>query len=121
MKAVLTQRIEAIKNRNAQAVADLVDPEDYSKFDDWPPFELQQGSSVLKNEGDALKVLREYEYETSSWKVDILGDAAVASFAIHYKGKIRDLSFDIRSRVTAVLRKKEGDWRIVHEHWSRIP
>lgn len=120
VRAVLIQRIEGIKNKNPRVIASLVDRKRYSKFDDWPPFK-RQGSEALKREADALKVLEEYEYETSDWKIDIFGDAALASFTIKYRGKIRELRFNVRSRVSAFLLRREGSWKLVHEHWSRFP
>jgi ketosteroid isomerase-like protein len=120
VKAVLTQRIEGIKKKDAEAIMNLVDKEKYTKFDDWPPFE-RQGSDALNLEAEALKVLKEYNYEIGDWRIDIFNNSALASFTINYRGKIRDLSFNIKSRVTAFLTKKEERWRIVHEHWSRFP
>jgi len=120
VKAVLTQRIDGIKRKDAQAIMNLVDETRYTKFDDWPPFE-RQGSDALNLEAEALKVLKEYDYEVGDWRIDILNDAAIASFIINYRGKIRDLSFKIKSRVTALLTKKGERWRIVHEHWSHFP
>jgi len=120
VKAVLTQRIAGIKNRDAKSIASLVDRESYTKFDDWPPLE-RQDSTALNREAEALKVLKEYDYEITDWRIDIFDDAALASFIIHYHGMIRDVSFNIRSRVTAFLLKRGEDWKIVHEHWSRIP
>jgi len=117
---ILIRRIEGIKNRDAKSIEGVVYKEKYTKFDDWSPFDLQ-GSEALKNEADALKVLKEYNYETRAWKIEIFGDSAIAAFIISYQGKIRDLSFNIRSRVTAFLIKHEGEWKIVHEHWSRLP
>lgn len=120
IKNVLIQRIEAIKNRDAKAIANLVFAEKYTKFDDWPPFDLQD-SNALRSESDALKVLKEYSYETRGWRVEIFGDLALAAFIIRYKGRIRDLDFNVQSRVTEVLLKHGDRWRIVHEHWSRFP
>ncbi len=118
VKAIIIQRIDGIKNKNAQAIEGLVDRDRYTKFDDWPPFE-RQDSTALKREADAINVLKEYNYETNNWKIDIFGDAALASFTISYRGTIRDLEFSIRSRITAFLVRKES-WKLVHEHWSRF-
>jgi len=120
VRAVLTQRIDGIKNKNARSIAGLVDVERYSKFDDWPPFE-RQDSSALDREAEAFKVLKEYDYELTDWKVNVFSDAALASFIINYHGKIRDLKFNIYSRVTSFLVKRDGSWKIIHEHWSRFP
>lgn len=119
IKAVLLQRVDGIKRKNPEAIINLVDKERYTKFDDWPPFE-RQGPEALNREAEAFKVLKEYNYETSDWRIDIFEDAAVASFIISYQGTIRDRSFKIRSRVTAFLVKKDGEWKLVHEHWSRF-
>lgn len=120
IRNVLIQRIEGIKKRDAQMIESLVYKEKYTKFDDWPPFELQD-SNALRNEAAALKVLKEYEYETRSWKIEIFDNSAIAMFMINYRGKIRDLDFNVRSRITAFLVKIGNDWKIVHENWSRFP
>lgn len=120
IKAVLVRRIEGIKKKDAQSIADLVDKDRYTKFDDWPPFE-RQGLDALNREAEALKVLKEYDYEISGWKIDIINNVAIASFIINYRGTIRDLNFKIKSRVTAVLTKINDEWKLIHEHWSRFP
>ncbi len=120
IRNVLIRRLEGIKNRDAKAIKSLVYEEKYSKFDDWPPFELQ-GSEGLKNEAEALKVLKEYGYEMRVWQIEVFGDSAIAIYTIWYQGTIRNLSFKVQSRVTSFLIKHEGEWRIVHEHWSRFP
>ena len=120
VKTVLIRRIEGIKKKDAQSIADLVDKDRYTKFDDWPPFE-RQGLEALNREAEALKLLKDYDYEISGWKVDVINNVAIASFIINYRGTIRDLNFNIKSRVTAVLTKINDEWKLIHEHWSRFP
>jgi ketosteroid isomerase-like protein len=120
VKAILIQRIEGITNKDAQVIANLVDKDRYTKFDDWPPFE-RQGPEALNREAEALKVLKDYAYDIGECKIDIIGDVALATFIINYRGTIRDLKFDIKSRVTAVLTKSNNTWKLIHEHWSRFP
>jgi len=119
IRNVLIRRIDGIRYRDANAIAGVVFKEKYTKFDDWPPFELQE-SEALANEAKALKALKEYEYETRSWKTTVLGDSAVTTFIIRYRGKMRDLDFGVQSRVSAFLTKINGEWKLVHEHWSRF-
>ena len=120
IKAIITQRIDGVRRRDTEAILRLVDKERYTKFDDWPPFE-RQGPEALNREAEAFKVLKEYSYEVANWKVDVFGDASLASFTINYRGIIRELDFNIRSRVTAFLINNGGEWKLVHEHWSRFP
>ncbi len=120
IRNVLIARLNAIKEHDSKTIKNVVDEERYTKFDDWPPFDLQS-KEALKNEIDAYKALKEYNYETRSWNFSIFGDLALATYIIKYQGKIRDLEFNIRSRVTSVLMKRDENWQIVHEHWSRFP
>jgi ketosteroid isomerase-like protein len=120
VKNVLIRRIEGVRNRDAKTIREIVYIEKYSRFDDWPPFDLW-GSEYLKNEANASKTIQGFNYETGAWRIDILGDSAIAAFVITYRGQMKNLSFNIRSRVTAYLVKQDEEWKIVHEHWSRFP
>ena len=121
VRNILIRRIEAIRNRDTKAIKEIVCNEKYSRFDDWgPPFDLW-GPEYLKNEANALKTIQGFNYETGAWKIDIFGDSAVAAFVIMYRGQIKDLSFNVKSRITAILIKQNGNWKVVHEHWSRFP
>jgi ketosteroid isomerase-like protein len=116
----VVKRLDAIKNKDEGIVRALLD-EHYSKFDDWPPFKRQEAAEALENEFSAFKVLTEYTYELKDFGVNVLGDVAVATFHMHYHGVIRNRPFDVNSRVTSVLRKKDSGWKVVHEHFSRFP
>ena len=116
IRNVIIQRLEGLKNRDAKAIEQMMYKERYTKFDDWPPFEIQG----LKLEAKALKVLKEYNYETRTWKIEVFDDSAIAMFIIRYNGRMRELTFNIQSRVTVFLIKFKGEWKIVHEHWSRF-
>jgi len=120
VKAVMIQRVEGIKRKNALTIESIVDREKYTKFDDWPPFK-RQSLHTLDRETEALRVLKEYDYEITDWKIDIFGDTSLVSFIINYRGTIRNMKFNIHSRVTAFLVKQEENWKLIHEHWSRFP
>lgn len=116
----ITRRLDGIKNRDENAVKELID-ERYTKFDDWPPFRRQEAEEALKNEFAAFKVLSKYGYELKDNKVTILGNVAIATFHIRYWGEIRNRQFEVVSRVTSVLIRQGSEWKVVHEHFSRFP
>jgi ketosteroid isomerase-like protein len=120
VKNTIVKRFDAIKNHDEAAVRELID-ERYNKFDDWPPFVRQDAAKALENEFGAFKVMSSYSYELKDFEATVFGDAAVATFTIHYQGQIRKRPFDMNSRVTSVLRKKDSGWKVVHEHFSSIP
>ena len=121
VKNIITRRFDGIKNRDEKAVSSILDEARYSKFDDWPPHGLQTAGDALKNEFGAFKVLSNYNYEIKNFKVEAIGEAAVATFYIHYYGEMRRQSFDVYSRVTTILQKQDSEWKIIHEHYSRFP
>ncbi len=120
IRNVIVNRLDAIKNKDEGAVKAIVD-EHYNKFDDWPPYERQEGSKALENEFDAFKVLSLYSYELRDFQANILGNTAIATFIIHYQAVMRNRTFDVTSRVTSVLNKQDSAWKVVHEHYSRFP
>jgi len=117
---VIVNRVEGIKNRNASAIAVLIDRENYTKFDDWPPYELLD-TEGLKLEADALQTLESYDYYLTDFNVKILNDVAICTCLISYRLTMRRQVYAINSRISTVLRRREGGWKIVHEHWGRIP
>jgi ketosteroid isomerase-like protein len=120
VRSVIVKRFDGIKNKDEKAVTGLLD-ESYSKFDDWSPYQRQERAEALKNEFSAFKVLSNYTYELKDFKDTVLGEAALATFTIHYQANMRNQQFDVTSRVTAVLKKQDSSWKLVHEHLSRFP
>jgi len=120
VKNTIVKRFDGIKNRDEAAVRALIG-EHYNKFDDWPPFGIQDSTKALENEFGAFKVMSNYTYELKDFETNVFGDAAVATFTIHYQGQIRNRPFDMNSRVTSVLRRQDSGWKVVHEHFSRFP
>jgi ketosteroid isomerase-like protein len=120
VKNTVIKRFDAIKNKDEAAVRALMD-EQYSKFDDWPPFGRQDAAKAMENEFGAFMVLSSYSYELQDFQANVLGNTAVATYTIHYKATMRNRTFDVTSRVTTVLTKQDSEWKIVHEHYSRFP
>jgi ketosteroid isomerase-like protein len=120
VRNTVVKRLDGMKNNDEAAVKALMD-ESYSKFDDWAPYQRQEGSQALQNEFSAFKVLSNYTYELKDFKANVMGDVALATFIIHYQGTMRNEQFNVTSRVTSVLREQDSVWKVVHEHFSRFP
>ncbi len=118
--AVLTSRFEAIRGRDAEKIVGLIEARRYTKFDDWPPYK-RMGLDGVEEERAALKVLKEYAYRIEEPLLEVNGDTAWVTFYLSYAGRIRDLEFAIKSRATVIMVKTRDGWRIVHEHYSRLP
>jgi hypothetical protein len=121
LKNTVDRRLNAIKTHDEETISSIVEKGLYTKFDDWPPLNLQDSTEALENERGAYKVIQKYDYEINYYKEERFDDFGLATLQIHYWGTIRNQDFDVNSRVTIVLKKLEEKWKIVHEHWSRFP
>jgi ketosteroid isomerase-like protein len=119
---------EAGKNKDLPSLADFHAPAGvFSKFDENPPYTRQKSDEAFVYEQAAFANISDYNYKIDDLRIDLLGDAAVATFYLTYTGMfVNDYSFEgspVGSwvRVTMVLARTSRGWRIAHEHLSRFP
>ena len=78
--------------------------------------------AARKGEHDGLAPVRDLKMRAEQLKIDQFGNAAVATFILHYSFKMQNGSdFDKRTQGTLVLVKDGGEWKITHEHFSAMP
>lgn len=126
--AVIFAFFEAGKNKDLPALARLhAGPATFTKFDENPPYTRQNSEEAFVHEQAAFANISDYTYQIDELRVDLLGEAAVCTFYLVYKGMfINDYSFEgspvgSRARVTMVLAKTNDGWKIAHGHLSRFP
>ena len=127
VEAVVYAFFEAGKNKDFPALAGLHAPGVFSKFDENPPFTRQGSQDAFVHEQAAFANISDYSYTLEDLRTDVLGDVAVVTFHLSYSGIfVNDYTFEgspvgSRDRVTMVLVKAGGGWKIAHEHFSRFP
>jgi ketosteroid isomerase-like protein len=128
VETVIRQFFEAGKNKDLTALASFHSSADsFTKFDENPPYTRQNSDEAFVYEQAAFANISDYNYQVDELRVDLLGDAAVATFYLSYGGiVVNDYSFEGsplsgRARVTMVLTRSPGGWKIAHEHFSRYP
>jgi ketosteroid isomerase-like protein len=119
---------EAGKNKDLTALASFHASRDqFTKFDENPPYGRQNSEEAFVYEQAAFANISDYSYSIDDLRVDLLGDVAVTSFYLAYSGMfVNDYSFEgspvrARTRVTMVLMRTPKGWKMVHEHFSRMP
>ncbi len=119
---------EAGKNKDLTSLPNFHSSMDtFSKFDENPPYTRQNSAEAFMYEQAAFANISDYSYKIDDLKIDLFGDAAVATFYLTYKGMfVNDYSFEgspvgSRARVTMVLARTKGAWKIAHEHLSKFP
>ncbi len=128
ISSVIFAFFEAGKNKDLTSIEDFhSSPSTFSKFDENAPYTRQDSEEAFVHEQAAFANISDYQYQIDDLRIDILGDAAVATFYLTYKGIfINDYSFEgspvgSKARVTMVLAKTPRGWRMAHEHFSRFP
>lgn len=92
----------------------------YSIYDDFPPFERLHGTRAIEKQREWFYLIAPNLTSTvRDIEVDFLGDVALATLYADYRKKL-DHSLLARSRGTVVFVRRNGIWRIVHEHWSKL-
>ena len=71
--------------------------------------------------GPELKQFLEIKYSFADIKPHIYGDIAYATLKSSIAVKMERREFEGESLATAVLVKRDGNWKIKHLHTSRIP
>jgi ketosteroid isomerase-like protein len=119
---------EAGKNKDLASLADFhASPEVFTKFDSTPPYTRQTAQDAFVYEQAAFANISDYEYKLEDLRVDVIGEVALATFYLTYRGVfVNDYSFEGRmvgskSRVTMVFARFGTSWKIVHEHFSSFP
>lgn len=128
VEATIVAFFEAGKNKDLSSLPDFHSSrEGFTKFDENPPYTRQNSEEAFVYEQAAFANISDYDYKLDDLRIDLLGDAAVATFYLTYKGMfINDYSFEgspvsSRARVTMVLARTPRGWRLAHEHFSRFP
>ena len=127
-EVVIRAFFEAGRNKELTAILGFHSPaEVFTKFDESPPYTRQNSEEAFIYEQAAFANISDYQYKVDGLRIDLIGGTAVATFYLTYKGVfVNDYSFEgrivgSRSRVTMVLAKFDGQWRIAHAHFSQFP
>lgn len=114
------------KSKEIENIPDFFDDK-FTKFGDSPPYDRRDLERALMLEQLQFASISDYDFKIEDLKVDIVGDAAVASFSLQSTGMIvddysfRGTAINNRSRVTIVFRKGKGGWKMFHQHFSKSP
>ena len=128
IEGVVRAFFEAGRNKDLSALADFhASRESFTKFDENPPYTRQNSDEAFVHEQAAFANISDYSYTIDDLKIDLFGDAAVATISLTYGGMfVNDYSFEGspvngRARASMVLVRTPRGWRMAHEHFSSFP
>ena len=96
-----------------------VDAEDVTYFDDIAAHTLVDGKEAMRTYLTSLEgKVPPHRYEMRNPKVQLYGDIGILT--LRYDAAALDGRRVARWKATSVYRRTEGEWRIVHAHWSLV-
>jgi len=126
--AFIRSFFEVGKTKDLTSLMDFHSPAGlFTKFDENPPYTRQNSEEAFIYEQAAFANISDYEYKIDEQKIDLIGETAIATFYLTFTGVfVNDYSFEgmtvgSKSRVTMVLARFGGSWKLVHAHFSPFP
>ena len=80
----------------------------------------EDAAVARKREHDGVTAVNELSMKADDLKVDVFGEAAIATFIINYSYRAGNQRTEKKERSTLVFVKDHGNWKIAHEHFSQF-
>lgn len=126
IRDIIYNYFQLAKTKEIEKIEEFLDSS-FTKFGDSPPYDRRDFERALMFEQLQFASLSDYDFKIENLKIEVIGDAAVATFVIQVTGMIvddysfRGAAIDNKARATVVLRKdKNGWWKMVHQHLSKL-
>jgi ParB family transcriptional regulator, chromosome partitioning protein len=92
----------------------------YSLFSLLSSFELCEGENAINHEKMWFSLASKISWKLENIKINVFDSVAVATLKVVYSGLYIG-SKALCTRGTVVLVKKDGNWKVFHEHYSQFP
>ncbi len=117
----------AVKEGDFGRLASHYDPERFTLFSEHPPHGLEHGERALLIKRSLITQISGIEVELGGIEVKVFGDVALVTYTVSYKGmlvyqyRFEGQLISVTAFCTTVLVRQQDGWKIVHEHFTRIP
>ncbi len=115
---------EAMREKDPDRLISVHSRSGYTLYNDAPPHDLLEGEMALRLKLSLMSQVQDLTYEVREQRVTVLGDFAVVTYELEMSGvlvysyRFEGSHWARTARCTAVLRREEGGWVIIHEHYS---
>ncbi len=122
IRDLLDREVKAINARDLNGLSEVWAQDDQITLFDVPPPGRFQGWQVIGHQWKSFfDRFSEIHLETASVRIDMAGDAAWATYDWTLTGTMGDRPLADRGQATAIYRRGEKGWRLVHAHYSPAP
>jgi ParB family transcriptional regulator, chromosome partitioning protein len=118
IRSFLERYLDGYNSKDPSKYFETVHPTLYSLFDDFLPPSLMLTQDAKDHITHTLGTFDSSNCEIEDVTIIPFGYVTVITLMFHYNLQVGGIPYHARSRATMVLLKSEGEWKIVHEHWS---
>jgi Ketosteroid isomerase homolog len=117
----------AVKEGDFGRLASHYDPERFTLFSEHPPHGLEHGERALLIKRSLITQVSGIEVELEGIEVNVFDDVALVTYTVSYKGmlvyqyRFEGQLISVKAFCTTVLVRQQDGWKIVHEHFTRLP
>lgn len=120
LHSIVEKVISAYSRKSFSEIAAFRHPVHFSLFDDIPPFERLNYKTTLLHTSQLMENMTNVKILVDGVEIKAFHSFGLVSFYIRFDAIWQDKPFRMLSRASLVFLYTEGDWKIIHEHWSTM-
>ncbi len=122
IRALIDQEVAALNNEDLRALSDVwSQDDDITLVDVPPPGRFVGWNNIAKVFRDFFEQTSEIRVTVDSVKIGLSDEVAYATYGWSMVGRFGERPLIDRGQATAVYRRGEEGWRLVHAHFSPVP
>lgn len=122
IRELLDREVKAINARDLNGLSEVwAQDESITLFDVPPPGRFQGWNVIGHQWKDFFDRFSEIRLETAAVRIEMADDAAWATYDWTLSGRMGDRAIADRGQATAIYRRGDQGWRLVHAHYSPAP
>jgi ParB/RepB/Spo0J family partition protein len=121
--SLIVNKMRFIHTGDFQPIEEMkIFDESFSLFSAFPPFEkIEKEYAISKVRNWTYELAPKLTCKVSDFDVEFLHeDVALVTLTLSYSGLFHGRPLKMRAGGTIILLKKNEEWKIRHEHWSRL-
>ena len=122
IRSLVTREVAAINGKDLRALADIWSHDkNILLFDVPPPGRFQGWDQIGHLWKDFFDRVADIHLTVDAVQAEAEGSLGYATYDWAMTGRLESYPLEDRGQATAIYRKEDGHWRLIHAHYSPVP
>ena len=122
IRSLVNREVAAINAKDLRALAEIWSKDkDILMFDVPPPGRFRGWDQIGRLWKDFFDKVSEIHLSVDAVQAEAQGSLGYATYDWSMTGRLGSYALEDRGQATAIYRKEDGEWRLVHAHYSPVP